>query len=525
MDIMKLIKQIPETEKTPIVVSLIEAIHLQAETIQILKDEIARLKGNNQKPKVPPSNLENTKEKKTDGKKEKRAGSKKRSKTKLLEIHETVPVKAEGVPPGSVFKGYNEYTVQDLVVGPRNTLYLLERWEGPNGEYIVGKLPDKVEDHFGCALKGFVLYQYHHCHVTQPLIYEQLVDMGVDISKGKINEIVTEGKESFHMEKEDILKAGLETSSHINVDDTGARHDGKNGYCTHVGNETFAYYESTESKSRINFLKILRAGREDYTINVDALAYMDDNKLPKKILRLLADKIGTVAEGDKEWKALLESLGIAGPRHVQIATEGALVGSLMEHGFNTDLVIVSDDAGQFNVFLHALCWIHAERSVNRLVGYDEGQRGALEDKKTEIWEFYRQLKSYRENPTAEQKGRLGTRFDEIFAAKTVYLTLNETLKRIHANKTELLLVLERPDIPLHNNLSEGDIREYVKKRKISGSTRSKAGRKCRDTFASLKKTCRKHGVSFWKYLLDRLGGGGKIPYLPDLIRGGHLEAT
>ncbi|MDA1088451.1 MAG: transposase, partial [Verrucomicrobia bacterium] len=83
---------------------------------------------------------------------------------------------------------------------------------------------------------------------------------------------------------------------------------------------------------------------------------------------------------------------------------------------------------------------------------------------------------------------------------------------------ELLLVLDRPDIPLHNNLSERDIREYVKKRKISGSTRSDNGRQCRDTFTSLKKTCRKLGVSFWDYLNDRVSNAAEIPPLPDLIR-------
>jgi hypothetical protein len=85
------------------------------------------------------------------------------------------------------------------------------------------------------------------------------------------------------------------------------------------------------------------------------------------------------------------------------------------------------------------------------------------------------------------------------------------------NKGELLLVLERPEIPLHNNLSERDIREYVKKRKISGSTRSDAGRRCRDTFASLKKTCRKNGISFWEYLLDRLRGTARIAPLATWI--------
>ena len=88
----------------------------------------------------------------------------------------------------------------------------------------------------------------------------------------------------------------------------------------------------------------------------------------------------------------------------------------------------------------------------------------------------------------------------------------------HGPKFTLLMVLEHPDIPLHNNLSENDIREYVKKRKISGSTRSDSGRRCRDTFTSLKKTCRKLGISFWEYLKDRITGQNAIARLPDLIR-------
>ena len=80
------------------------------------------------------------------------------------------------------------------------------------------------------------------------------------------------------------------------------------------------------------------------------------------------------------------------------------------------------------------------------------------------------------------------------------------------------MVLERPELPLHNNLSEQDIRDYVTKRKISGGTRSALGRRCRDTFMSLHKTCRKLGVSFWAYLQDRLGGLGQIPPLGELLR-------
>jgi hypothetical protein len=109
-------------------------------------------------------------------------------------------------------------------------------------------------------------------------------------------------------------------------------------------------------------------------------------------LRSLADRENTFLADEEAWSGFLNDLGITGPRQVQIATEGALVGSLMEHGFNVDLVIISDDAGQFNVFLHALCWIHAERSIYKLTGFNEKQREALENKKSEIWKFYEELK-------------------------------------------------------------------------------------------------------------------------------------
>jgi hypothetical protein len=109
-------------------------------------------------------------------------------------------------------------------------------------------------------------------------------------------------------------------------------------------------------------------------------------------------------------------------------------------------------------------------------------------------------------------------FDRLFRRRTGFADLNEVLRRIHEKRDDLLLVLERPEIPLHNNLSENDIREWAKKRKISAGTRSELGRRCRDTFVSLKKTCRKLGVSFWRYLRDRICGEHEILALPDLMR-------
>ena len=78
-------------------------------------------------------------------------------------------------------------------------------------------------------------------------------------------------------------------------------------------------------------------------------------------------------------------------------------------------------------------------------------------------------------------------------------------------------VLERPDIPSHTNDSERDIRDHVQKQKISGGTRSGLGRQCRDTFSSLKKTCRRLGISYWDYLADRIHCSDRIPSLHHIL--------
>lgn len=217
-------------------------------------------------------------------------------------------------------------------------------------------------------------------------------------------------------------------------------------------------------------------------------------------------------------EALLDSLGIVSERHRRIATEGALLGGLIENGFNTGLIIMSDGAGQFAILLHTLCWVHAERLVHKLIPLNEAHREAIAQVRDEIWSLYADLKNFSDPSAEEQVEELAARFDAVFTQTTAYQTLNVLLKRLHKRKDELLLILKYPNIPLHNNLSEGDIREYVKKRKISGGTRSDTGRRCRDAFASLKKTCRKHGLSFWNYLGDRIKNVGEIPPLADSVR-------
>jgi Transposase IS66 family len=164
--------------------------------------------------------------------------------------------------------------------------------------------------------------------------------------------------------------------------------------------------------------------------------------------------------------------------------------------------------------------VHAERLVHKLDTFTDEHRAAQSHVRDQIWKYYRALKAYRRRPTKRSKAVLLARFERIFTLKTGFVTLDRLLKRLHKNKAELLMVLDRPEIPLHTNGSENDIRAQVTRRKVSGGTRSDLGRDCRDAFLGLAKTCAKLSIQFWDYLGARLDvpDQPEIPYLPDIIK-------
>jgi hypothetical protein len=331
----------------------------------------------------------------------------------------------------------------------------------PDGQTIVAPLPEGIKGHFGPDLRRFVLMQYHQGQTTLP---------------------------------------GLRA--------------------------------------------LLRAGHSDYVLNEAAFGYLRSRGMAAPLIARLAQADETHFVDQAAWQAHLNQLGIVSPVKaglaviqepadrfawhpsasrpdpVLIATKGALWGSIHAHGFMQDAVVLSDDAGQFDIGQHGLCWVHAERLVHKLDTFTDLQRAAQQCIRTLIWNFYAGLKVYRANPSKTRRLALRARFDRIFRRRTGFVTLVRLLKRLHANKAELLMVLERPKIPLHTNGSENDIRCQVTRRKLSAGTRSDGGRDCRDAFLSLAKTCATHGVAFWDYLGSRLGVPDQrsIPPLPQLVR-------
>src|SRR3954447_27013461 len=324
--------------------------------IEQLEDEVRRLKSLPDKPKRkpgpsplndpsgPPSACGEKKKPNTpDGK---RPGSAKRAKTRELKIHNDVPLPLSDLPDGTRFLGYLDFTVQDLLIGPHNTRHRRGRYRLPDGTIVTAPLPRGVESHFGPTLRQFALYQHFHNHVTQPLLHEELRELGVDISAGQVNRLLTEGHEAFHREKDSLLPAAREVSAYLQTDDTSAMHRGKAGHTLHIGNDLFASFFTTETKSRVNFLKILLRPHQDYLFNGDALFYLECFGASQRRLARLEPDAGRIYEDDRSWEAQLDAWKITSAGQRRLTTEAALWASLLAHDLYNDLVLMRDDVAQ-----------------------------------------------------------------------------------------------------------------------------------------------------------------------------------
>src|SRR5712691_1139300 len=238
-----------------------------------LREEIVRLKGLKGRPVIKPSKPSGM-EQASSGKLSK-IGRRRRGRgqqARVVAVEDRL-IRA-AVPAGSRFKGHEIYVVQDLEIRPRVIRYRRERWLTPDGRTVVAPLPVGTTGHFGPELRRFVVAQYHQGQVTVPRLVEQLRGFGLAISKRQVMRLLIAGQESFLGEAREVLRAGLSSAAWITVDDTVARHQATNGFCTQIGNAHFAWFGTTFSKSRRNFLELLRAGHDDYAINAEALAYM-----------------------------------------------------------------------------------------------------------------------------------------------------------------------------------------------------------------------------------------------------------
>lgn len=581
-------------EKNNIVIDrLTNSMAFQNELIQQLRDEIATLKGQKPKPKIPPSGLEGGKCKKKWHERFKRvlnpensivfascinhfvscvrpstwfhaskianahaslqirahdisrltrsivkkvkrkrskpgqpSGKQHRKKKGHLEIHNQIDLHPPNIPAGAIFKGYKPYLVQDIIFRSSNTLYRRGQWLLPDGSYLTGQLPKEVKGHYGPELISYIIFQAHVCRVTEPLVLQQLQAKKIEISPGKINAILTRNLDLFHAEVDELLPAGVMAAAQLSTDDTGGRHKGVNQYTNIIGNDFFSVFTTTESKSRINFLKLLQGNKEHYVINEDTIAYLRRSNAANYLPGYIALSSGARYASLADWEQFLKERNITQKNDVRFVTEAALFASLFEYGIPRNLLIHSDDAGQFDIvlFFNTLCWIHEERHYRKLIMVNDQAKADLERVTKQIWMIYNNLKTFKLTPDPDLKTTIEKQFNEIFQQQTSSATLNHQLQKTFKKKEALLGVLVRPDSPLHNNGRETDARKAKTKFKVSGGTRSDCGRVARDTFLSLQQTCLKLGISFIEFLYDRVRGLNEIPRLAEIIRQRAIQA-
>ena len=485
------------------------------ERLEAIEAELARLKRRPSKPKIRASKLENKRVEGSAGSRDRSANWSKKGKSFDNKKITRVSIPPVHLPDGLTRNGIRTWTVQELIVEVEIVRYERERWITPDGEELIGELPIEVQgSHFGPKLISYIISQSMKSRVSQNQLLEELQGFGVSISEGQVDEILRLWGGKLEEESSGVLRAGLEVANYSQVDDTGARHKKQNGYTTQIGGEFFCYFKSTDSKSRINFLEILQAGAKGYILNEPTFRYLREHGFSEAALNRLPHGKAFVTE---TWNEFLKTV-LLGEGKKRTLTEAALFGSAVENGLREDMLLLSDDAGQFNILLHALCWVHAERPLLKLIAPTQENQQDLDNVLSKFWELYRELKEYKEAATVQQRELLEKKFDTLISTKTSFQSLNLCLAKLGQNKKELLVVLSHPVIPLHNNASEQDIRSAVIKRKISGGTRSDDGRIARDTFLSLVRTCKKLKLSFYNFILDRVSRSNLLPPLGELVR-------
>ncbi|MDH7785668.1 FtsZ-binding cell division protein ZapB [Ochrobactrum sp. 19YEA23] len=481
---------------------------------QMLRDEIARLKDLPPRPPFRPSGMDKaTDAVSTDRPRPKKPRGlkldvKRISREKILRINP---------PAGSRFKGYRSCIVRELVLMAEIVRYRRECWITPEGRRILAPLPAGVVGGYGANLRRLCMMLHAQGQVTTQRLTTLLNDIGVDVSKRQVVRLLTRGIDGLAAEDSAVLHAGLVSSDYVTVDDTGARHFHNPCYATQIGGPNFTVFRTTPSKSRLNFLSLLRGNYQDYVLNDAAFDYLDQRYgTDPAIVAGLRTRTPQHFCNEVPFLHYLANKGIDifDTEKIRPLAEAGIWGAIRHHGLIGNAIIVSDDAGQFRVGTHALCWVHSERLLQKLMPATPGQVKQVETIRDLIWRFYKALKAYRQKPDARLAAGLEARFDRSFAIRTGYDDLDKLLLRLSRRKAELLRVLDRPEIPLNTNASENDLRSFVIKRKISGGTMSRDGRIARDTLLGLMKTCQKLGLSFWHYLGDRLAIGSPEPIPP-----------
>jgi hypothetical protein len=510
-----------------------ENLALRAEN-QHLKDEIARLKGEHGKPSFPanrsatpkrPASADLSSEPERREPKPWQKGPKRHRI--VIDRIQPLDLDPATLPGDAQFKGYAPFLVQDLVLQTDNVLFLKAVYYSPGErKSFCAALPVGYTGHYGPGLRTLALVLAYGCQVGEKPLHAFFTDGGIVISTGQISALVIQGHDPFHAEARDVLVAGLKSSPWQQLDDTPTRVNGTNHACYTLCNPLYTAYLTMASKERLTVLAVLQGGGPlRYRLDETAFSYLEragvSQKLRRTLSALTAARAPTLEWEEAAFRTLVDNaLGPLGPQQRQRVLEAAALAAYRAQAVIPVVdTLVCDDAPQFGGVTEAvaLCWVHDGRHYTKLCPYLPQHQQVVAEFRKSYWEFYRELLAYQKAPTAAEAARLSERFDALFGQRTGLDVLDDRIRLTREKKRELLLVLEHPEVPLHNNAAELGVRRRVRKRDVSFGPRTEAGKRAWDTFQTLSATAAKLGISFYRYVHDRVSGAYEMPSLATVI--------
>jgi Transposase IS66 family len=514
-----------------ILLNLVEELNSKVKELesenQRLRDENNRLKGEQGKPDIKGNNKKGLKSKHSS-EKERQTPNKhsKGSKNQSIKIdrEEIIKYPLELLPEDAEFKGYEEVIIQDIKLATDNVLFRKQKYySASEGKTYLAQLPLGYEGEFGPGVKALVISLYYGGNMTQGKLLEFLKDIGISMSAGHLSNLLIKDHSDFEEEKSEVYFSGLASSPWQHFDQTGARVGGVNHTTNVICNPLYTIYLTTLKKDRLSVIKGLQNGQElQFILNPLTYELLEKFQLAtkwKNSLKLLSQEtVFSCTEFDILLDTYLPKLGRN--QRNRVLEAAAIAFYHQQTDWPVVLTLICDDAPQFKLLTDdlALCWVHEGRHYKKLSPVVACHQELLDKFLDEFWDYYRELLAYRDSPSAEIARELKSKFWKLFDTKSGYEQLDERKRLTAAKAEELLLVLEHPELPLHNNPAELAARTMVQRRNISYATQTTEGTKAWDTFMSLVATTHKLGISFFEYMRDRISRLGNIPPLGDIIR-------
>ena len=498
---------------------------LQAEN-QALRDEINRLKGEQGKPKIGGGKGEGgNRDYSSERERRQVRGRRKGSKVKGLAIDrvEVLRLARTALPVDAEFKGYQRVVVQDIRLERDNIVFQREKYYAAStGRAYIAALPGGYGGQFGPGVKALALILYYLGQMTQPRIKMFLASVGCQISAGQVSQLLVKRQEKFHREKNAVYEAGLRSSPWQHIDET-VMYEAKETHYTHiVCNSLYTSYHTLPRKDRLSVLDVLRNRQpRQYRLNGQALQIMNTLGLSQKTQQQMSRLPRDHDFNEDEFTSLLESHQLKlGPQQRRwILSAAAVAAYHSQKEWPVVKLLICDEAGQYKAITEkwAACWVHDGRHYKKLITPVPLFQQEVDEFLDAYWQFYHHLVAFREYPSHYQADYLRQEFDTLFARQYRYRALNKRIGHSRARKHTLLQILNHPEILPHNNPAELAARQRVRKRKISYGTQGTDGTQAWDTFLSLMDTTRKLGVSFYRYIFDRIQDTYDIPPLAQLV--------